>query len=66
MTTLIIDIKNSDDARKITDALRQMKGITRITVEEDKKIADIHRAEEDIAAGRVYTAEEVRAKYPLQ
>lgn len=76
MTTLIIDIKNSNDARKIADALRLIKGVTRITIEEEKPferipglpytdeecIASIRQAEEDIDAGRTIPHTEVMEK----
>lgn len=40
MTTLIVDIKDSADAKKIADALRLMESVTDIRVEEKKTFAE--------------------------
>lgn len=46
MTTLIVNIKNSRDARKIADALRLMDSVTNITVEDEDKKSFQQAAEE--------------------
>lgn len=76
MTTLIIDIQNSDDAKKIADALRLMKSVGNITVREScaesihglpyttkDRIASIQRAEDDYAQGRFTTSEEMKQRH---
>lgn len=77
MTTLIINIKNSDDAQKIADALRLMDSVADITIEEDnferipgfpytdaEKIASVRQGMVDIHAGRTVSMDEMRAKHP--
>ena len=79
MTTLIIDIKNRNDAKKIANALRLMESVANITITNDspepilglsyntkERISAVHRAEDDIIAGRVFSAEEIKAKFPIQ
>ena len=76
MTTLIVDIKSGGKAEAIADALRLMKGVARVTVEDaeiseripglpytdEEKRESLRLGMEDVRAGRVYTIEEVRAR----
>ncbi len=78
MTTITIDVPDSGDARKIAAAVRQFRGVAKVKVHEDadfepvpglpytkeERIASICRAEEDYAAGRFVTTDELRAKHP--
>ena len=77
MTTMTIDVHSGAEAKKIAAALRLMKSVKRITIQEDKfepipglaythkeRMDSIRRAEENIRTGNVYSAEEVRAMFP--
>ena len=78
MTTMTVSIENGADAGNIALAVRQLKGVAKVEVHQqeaferipglaytkEERIAAIRRAEEDYAAGRVYSAEEVRAMFP--
>jgi len=78
MTTMIVSIESGADAGNIALAVRQLKGVAKVEVQteeaferipglpytDEERIASLRRAEEDIRAGRVYSAEEVRAMFP--
>ena len=78
MTTITIEVPRRGDVNNIAIAVRQLKGVAKITVQpqepferipglaytQEERLAAIRRAEEDYAAGRFYSAEEVRAMFP--
>lgn len=77
MTTLIIDIKDRRDAKKIADALRLMDSVMKITIAEEspdripglpytkeERAAAVRRAEKDYTAGRFATSDELKIKHP--
>lgn len=77
MTTMIISVQSNTDARKVADALRLMKCVKKIEIQEDDFeripglpytqeacVASLREAMEDVRAGRVYSADEVRAMFP--
>jgi len=75
---MIVEIRDKGDAKKIADALHLMRGVTKIAIHseepferipglpytQEERIAAIHRAEEDYAAGRFVTSDELRKKHP--
>ena len=78
MTTMIVSIKNGADAGNIALAVRQLKGVAKVEVQQEEtferipglpytkeeRIASVRRSMEDVRAGRVVTMEELRAKHP--
>jgi ribosome recycling factor len=78
MNTVIISVPDSGDLKNIAVAVRQLKGVDKIKVHRDatseripglaytheERMECIRRAEENIRAGNVYSAEEVRAMFP--
>ncbi|GEM_PF-6844405 len=76
MTTLIVNIKNSTEARKVADALRLMKSVENVEIEEElpddlipdfpytdeEKVDSVRQAMEEMRSGaRGYSIDEVRA-----
>ncbi len=78
MTTMTIEIPDNGDIRNIVIAVSQLKGVAKVTVHEEgsleripglshtrqERLEALARAEEDIRAGKVYSADEVRAMFP--
>ena len=79
MTTMIVEVQNSGDAKKIAAAVRQLKGVGKVMVQkgitleripglpytDEEKIASVRRAMEEIKDGaRSYSIEEMRARHP--
>ncbi|MDR2887575.1 MAG: hypothetical protein LBV26_06210 [Bacteroidales bacterium] len=75
MTTMIVDVESSADIGHVAAAMRQLKGVARVRIRKDDSeripglpcthdeyMNDIHRAEEDYAAGRTVTSEEAGKK----
>ena len=68
MTTLIVNIKDSADAKKIADALRLMESVTDITVEEKKKTFKEAAAECNAVSLKTFDqmfADEIKKAYSL-
>ena len=78
MTTMIVNIENRADIRNIVAAVRQLKGVTEVKLQKEveferisglpytyeERMESVRLAEEDIRAGRVYSAADVRAMFP--
>jgi hypothetical protein len=76
MTTMIVDVQNSVDAHKVADALRLMKCVKKISIQEngtferipglpyttEERIASVRESMEDYYAGRMVSSEELRTK----
>ena len=75
MTTLTVEVQNSGDANKIAAALRMMRSVKKIVVQEDEferipglpytreeRIASVRLAMEDVRAGRVVSSEELKKR----
>ena len=77
MNTMIIEIPDSSDVRNIAVAVRQLKGVAKVKVQKqtvfepipglpytkEERIAAVRRAEDDYAAGRFATSDELRKKH---
>jgi len=78
MTTMVVRIEKEANIRSIASAMRLLKGVAEVKVQNEKKfkripglpyteeerIAAIHKAEEDYVAGRFVTSDELRKKHP--
>jgi hypothetical protein len=78
MNTMIVSIDNSVDIGNIAASVRRLKGVSEVKIGEkaeferiaglpythEERLKSVCLAEEDIRAGRVYSAVEVRAMFP--
>ena len=78
MNTMTVKIPDSVNIRNIAIAVRQLKGVSEVKVQREKaferipglpytdeeRIASVREAMQDVRAGRVYSAEDVRAMFP--
>ena len=76
MPTMIVNIENSADIRNIAATVRQLKGVAEVKVQKEAEfepipgmpytheeyMADIRKAEEDYAMGRMITSEKLKEK----
>ena len=75
MATIIIDVQSTAEAHRVVSALRLMKCVKRVSVQENdfeciqglpythkERMIDILRAEEDYTAGRTCTSDELKKK----
>jgi hypothetical protein len=75
MATLVVDVQNNIEANKVADAIRLLKSVQRVFIMDEEferipglayshkeRLADISRAEEDYAAGRTITADELNTR----
>lgn len=57
-------MKAIDSFRKAIRSRDKSKRIHGLAYTHEDRVSEINEAEEDIKAGRIYTAEEVRKRYP--
>ena len=62
MTTMIIDVQNSGDAKRIASALRLMKSVKRVTVQENEleRIPGLAYTREAVIESAIKATEEYR------
>jgi len=75
---MIVNIENRAEIRNIVATVSRLKGVAEVKLQKDsefelisrlpytheERLESIRLAEEDIRAGRVYSAKEVRAMFP--
>jgi hypothetical protein len=53
MATLVVDIDNRSDAKKLIEALRLFKGVKKVSLEEDLSFPQLDKSIEDAKSGKI-------------
>jgi len=78
MTTMVVRVENDANIRSIASAMRLLKGVAEVSVQNDKKfkriqglpytneerVMAVQKAEEEYIKGNYVTTDELRKKHP--